>query len=141
MNARVDFSASRRTAAFPLLTDEQIELFRRFSAEWAVGAEDVLFSPGDPTTDFIIVLEGRVAILDDYGRPDERVIVEHGPRSFLGEYNAISGQPTLFTGIARSESRGLKVPIGDLRRLIASESVLSNIILGALLGPSRAADR
>ncbi len=134
MNARIDFSGSRRTAAFPLLTDEQIELFRRFGAERLYEAEAVLFRPGDPTTDFFVVLEGRVAILDDHGRSDERVVVEHGARSFLGEFNAISGQPTLFTGIARSASRVLVVPIADLRRLIASESVLSNIVLGALLG-------
>jgi thioredoxin reductase (NADPH) len=61
------------------------------------------------------------------------VIVEHGPRSFLGEYNAISGQPALFTGIARAAGRAVIVPIADLRMLIATQSTLSNIVLGALL--------
>jgi thioredoxin reductase (NADPH) len=134
LSSRIDFSGSRRTAAFPLLTDEQIELFRRFGTERKLEADEILYRPGDPTTDFAIVLEGRIAILDDYGRPDERVVAEHGPRSFLGEFNAISGQPTLFASIARTPSHVLNVPIGELRRLIASESVLSNIVLGALLG-------
>ena len=62
------------------------------------------------------------------------MIVEHGPRSFLGEFNAISGQPTLFTAIAREAGRALTVPLHDLRTLIASQSTLSNIVLGALLG-------
>jgi thioredoxin reductase (NADPH) len=132
--SQVDFAGGKRSAAFPLLTDEQIELFGRFGNERTFADAEILFRPGDPTTDFIVVIEGRVAILDDYGRPDERVIVEHGPRSFLGEFNAISGQPTLFTGIARAPGRALVVPIQELRTVIASEAVLSNIILGALLG-------
>src|SRR5271170_2600707 len=134
MNAPIDFSGGRRTAAFPLLTDEQIEVFRRFGTERAFGVDEVVFRPGDSTTDFIVVLQGRFAILDDQGRPDERVIVEHGPRSFLGEFNAISGQPTLFTGVARASGRALLVPLHELRALIESQSALSNMVLGALLG-------
>ena len=75
VNARIDFSGSRRTAAFPLLTDEQIALLRRFGAERLYEADAAIFRPGDPTTDFFVVLDGRIAILDDYGRPDERVVV------------------------------------------------------------------
>ena len=132
--SQIDFSGGKRSAAFPLLTDEHIELLRRFGQEQTFEAGDMLFRPGDPTTDFFVVLEGRVAIIDDYGRPDERLIVEHGPRSFLGEFNAISGQPTLFTAVAREAGRALTVPLHDLRTLIASEATLSNVVLGALLG-------
>ena len=134
MGSQIDFAGGKRSAAFPLLTDEQIALFRRFGQERAFAAGEIIFRPGDPTTDFIVVLEGRIAIVDDHGRPDERLIVEHGPRSFLGEFNAISGQPTLFTAIARADGRALTVPLHDLRALIASQSTLSNVVLGALLG-------
>jgi thioredoxin reductase (NADPH) len=131
--SQIDFSGGGRSAAFPLLTEEQIELLRRFGKERAFEAGEILFRPGDPTTEFIVVLEGRVAILDDYGRPDERLIVEHGPRSFLGAFNAISGQPALFTAIAREAGRALTVPLHELRTVITSEAALSNVVLGALL--------
>ncbi len=134
MSERIDFSGGKRSAAFPLLTDEQIDIFREYAEERSFAAGDVLFRPGDPTVEFIVVLEGRLAIVDDFGRPDERVVVEHGPRSFLGEYNAISGQPTLFASFARTDGRALFVPLHDLRTLIASQATLSNMILGALLG-------
>ena len=108
--SQIDF-AGKRSAAFPLLTDEQIELLAALRARSGRSRPDeILFRPGDPTTDFLVVLEGRVAIVDDYGRPDERVIVEHGPRSFLGEFNAISGQPTLFTAVAREAGRAARRP-------------------------------
>jgi len=131
--SQIDFSGGRRSAAFPLLTDEQLDLFRRFGQERAFEAGEILFRPGDPATTFFIVLEGRIAILDDQGRPDERVIIEHGKRSFLGEFNLLSGQPALFTAIGREPGRVLAVPVRELRMLIASEAALSNIILGALL--------
>ena len=130
---RLDFAGGKRSAAFPLLTDEQIELFARYGRERAFEAGEILLHPGDPTTGFIVVLAGRIAVVDDHGRPDERVIAEHGPRSFLGEYNAISGQPTLFTAIARAPGRAVIVPLADLRMLIATQATLSNLILGALL--------
>ena len=132
--SQIDFSGGKRSAAFPLLTDEQIELLARLGSERSFEAGESLFRPGDPTIDFYVLLEGRIAIIDNYARPDERVIVEHGPRSFLGEYNAISGQPTLFTGLARADGRVLVVPLPELRAVIASQASLSNIILGALLG-------
>ncbi len=133
MTSQIDFGGGKRSAAFPLLTDEQVELLRRFGQERTFEAGEILFRPGEPTTDFFVVLDGRVAIIDDHGRPDERLIVEHGARSFLGEFNAISGQPTLFTCVAREAGRVLIVPLHDLRTLIASEATLSNVVLGALL--------
>jgi thioredoxin reductase (NADPH) len=131
--SQIDFGGGKRSTAFPLLTDEQIELVGRLGQERTFEDGEIIFSPGDPTTEFRVVLEGRIAILDDHGRPDERLIVEHGPRSFLGEFNAISGQPPLLTAIAREAGRLLAVPLQELRALIASEASLSNVILGALL--------
>ena len=131
--SQIDFSGNERSAASPLLTEAHIELLRRFGEEQTFEAGDVLFRPGDPTTHFLVVLEGRVAILDDHGRPDERLIIEHGPRGFAGEFNMISGQPALLTAVARESGRLLAVPLHDLRTLIASEAALSNVILGALL--------
>ncbi|HEY5058250.1 MAG TPA: FAD-dependent oxidoreductase [Gaiellaceae bacterium] len=132
--SQIDFSGGSRSAAFPLLTEEQLALLRRFGEEQPFAAGEILFRPGDPTTHFIVILEGCIAIVDDYDRPDERLIVEHGAGGFLGEFNAISGQPTLFTGIAREAGRALTVPLNELRTLISSEAALSNVLLGAFLG-------
>jgi thioredoxin reductase (NADPH) len=133
MSQSIDFSGGKRSAAVPDLTEEQIELLARFGDERAFAAGEILFRPGDPTTEFIVVLAGRIAIVDAHGRPDERVIVEQGPRRFLGEFNVLSGQPTLFTGVALEAGRVLVLSLDDLHTLIAGQSALSNILLGALL--------
>jgi len=45
----------------------------------------VLFADGDQTYDLIVVLEGRVEVVEDYGTRHEQLIVAYGPRQFVGE--------------------------------------------------------
>jgi thioredoxin reductase (NADPH) len=133
MSQHIDFSGDQQSTAFPELAEEQIELLRRFGHERPYEEGEILFRPGDPTVAFIVVLEGRIDVVDDYGRPDESVVVEQGPRRFIGEYNVLTGQPYLFTGIAREAGRVLDVPLRELRTLLAGQSALGNIVLTALL--------
>ena len=133
MAQSVEFSGGTLSAASPLLTEEQIELLRGYGSERSFAAGEVLFRPGDPLTSFIVVLEGRVAIVDDHGRSDERSVIEYRAGGFLGEFNVFSGRPSLFTAIAREAGRALFVPIADLRTLVGSQSALSNLVLGAFL--------
>jgi hypothetical protein len=65
--------------AFPALSDEQIGAFRRFGVERAVDGGEVLYRRQDPHFAMYVVLEGRVAIIDDYGGAQERVLLEYGP--------------------------------------------------------------
>jgi thioredoxin reductase (NADPH) len=129
----IDFSEDPRTAAFPDLSDSQLEMLYRVGAERVVEAGDVLFRPGETNYDFIVVLEGRVAVVDDFGSAGESVVVEHGPRSFLGEYNLLAGLPPLFTAVVRESGRVLVVPLAGLRAVIGNEPSLSEIILRAFL--------
>ncbi len=133
MTARIEFSGGTLSALTPELSDDQIELLRGYGTEQPFEAGEMLFRPGEPTTSFIVVLEGRVAIVDDYGRSDERQVIEYGPRGFLGEMNVLSGRPALFTAVGREAGRVLLVPVADLRALVGSQSNLSNLVLGAFL--------
>ena len=133
MTARIEFSGGTLSALTPELSDDQIELLRGYGTEQPFEAGEMLFRPGEPTTSFIVVLEGRVGIVDDYGRSDERQVIEYGPRGFLGEMNVLSGRPALFTAVGREAGRVLLVPVADLRALVGSQSNLSNLVLGAFL--------
>jgi hypothetical protein len=52
-----------------------------------------------------VVLEGRVAIIDDYGGAQERVLVEYGPGGFVGEYNVLTGQASYMSAVAAERTR------------------------------------
>ena len=64
----------------PLLGESQLATLRRCGDESGVRRGDLLFSEGDRSYDLIVLLEGKVDIVDQYGRPEEQVIISYGPR-------------------------------------------------------------
>jgi len=119
--------------AFPRLSDEQLAVVSRYGEERTLEAGAILFREGEPTCDFYVVIEGLVAVVDDLGSPRERVVVEHGPGHFVGEYSLLAGTSALFSAIAREPSRVIAVSGAGFRRIIDDEPMLSELILRAFL--------
>jgi thioredoxin reductase (NADPH) len=114
------------------LTDEQIAVLRRHGSERDVAAGEVLWRPGDPTYDFIVVLSGVVEVVG--GTPDQPVvIVAHGARRFVGELNMITGQRVMLTARVRDAGRVLAVSGEELRRVLATEGELADIIMTSFI--------
>jgi thioredoxin reductase (NADPH) len=120
-------------AAFPDLTDEQIDAIRRFGCERTVDAGGVLFRHKETDVPFLVVLGGRVSIVEDFGGTRESVVIEHGPRRFVGAYYVLSGEAAYFTAVASERTRLIEVQPDKLRTLIATDEALSELILRAFL--------
>jgi len=120
-------------AAFPRLGGERIEAFRRFGTERAAAAGEALYRRHDPHPALYVILEGRVRIIDDFGGPHERGIVEYGPGVFVGEYNQLTGEAAYLSAVAVAPARLIEVQQGRLQELMAQEETLSELILRALL--------
>jgi thioredoxin reductase (NADPH) len=97
----------------------------------AVG--DVLFADGDCTYDLIVVLEGCVDVVEQYGRPDSDVIVTYGRLEFVGEMGLLTGQRVFLTGLAAAPGRVLRIPVEQVRAIMAEEPDLSELILRSFL--------
>jgi thioredoxin reductase (NADPH) len=117
----------------PVLDDDQLAVLRRYGAERNVAAGDVLFADGDETYDLIVLLTGTADIVQGYGHPGSSVVVSYGPSEFLGEIGILTGQRAFLTAIATSAGQVLAVPVAQLRRVIAQEPALSDLILRTLL--------
>jgi thioredoxin reductase (NADPH) len=126
-------TADDLAVAFPPLGGEQIEAFRRFGAERAAAAGEVLYGRQDPQPALYVILEGRVRVCDDFGGAHERGIVEYGPGVFVGEYNQLTGQAAYLSAVAITPARLIEVQQARLRELMACEETLSELILRALL--------
>jgi thioredoxin reductase (NADPH) len=133
VNAPEWATAEDVAVAFPPLGAEQIEAFRRFGVERMVAAGEVLYRRQDPHFAMYVILEGRVAIIDDFGGAHERVLVEYGPGGFVGEYNLLTGQASYMSAVAAEPTRLVEIKPGRLRELMAQEERLSELILRALL--------
>ncbi|MER5460108.1 FAD-dependent oxidoreductase [Streptomyces sp. NPDC002668] len=129
----VPFETPDRHGAFPRLTPEQIEFLSRHGERRPVEAGEVLFQEGRPCGEFLVILSGSVVILDSYGTPDEHIIGVHGPGRFLGELGLLQGQAAFSTARVRDSGEVLAIPVDRLRRLVAEDPVIGDVILRAYL--------
>jgi thioredoxin reductase (NADPH) len=70
----------------------------------------VLFREGADSSELFVILQGRVAIVEGYGGPEERVIGVHGPGRFLGELNLLTGQASFTTAVVTGPGEVHAVP-------------------------------
>jgi len=81
--------------ASPLLSSSQLAALAEVGEERSAAAGELLYRVGDRSYPFIAILEGEVAIVDAAGNE----LVRHGPSSFLGELNLLSGQTVFVCGV------------------------------------------
>jgi thioredoxin reductase (NADPH) len=117
----------------PVLDAAQLEVLGSYGTEHAVSAGDVLFAEGDETYDLIVVLEGEAQIVANAGQPAETVIATYGPGGFLGEISLLTGQRAFLAALARTAGRVLRVPVAQVREVMAQEPVLSELLLRTFL--------
>ncbi len=117
----------------PVLDVAQLEVLRRYGSEHDMAAGDVLFADGDVTYDLIVVLAGEARIIERRGQPAETVIAAHGRSQFLGEIGLLTGQRAYLSAVAATAGRVLRVPVEQVRVIMAQEPGLSELILRTFL--------
>ncbi len=117
----------------PLLGELQLATLRRYGDESEMARGELLFAEGDQGYDLIVLLEGKVDIVDHYGKPEEQVLISYGPREFLGEKGLLTGQRVFLTAVATEPGRVLRVPVEQVRTIMAEEADLSDYLLRAFL--------
>jgi thioredoxin reductase (NADPH) len=99
-------------AALPALrlTEEQIGLLRREGEARPVAAGEVLFREGDRGYDFIVILAGRVAVVD-HQAGKERQLAAGGRGDFVAELNLLTGERLFTTAVVTEPGEVLVVPV------------------------------
>ncbi len=118
--------------AFPTLNDTQIQTLESYGEVWQTKERQLLFEVGDPTYRFIVILSGKVAVVERLG-DEENVVAESGANSFLGELNMLTNQAVYLTAVVREAGEVIAITPAALRDIIATEPELSDLILGAFI--------
>jgi thioredoxin reductase (NADPH) len=119
-------------AAFPRLTEAQFARLTSFGAPETVEAGEVLYGPGDPTYDLIVMEDATVEILQPATRDAaEESLVRFGPGAFLGELNLLTGQAVYLIARVVENGRVHRIAPASFRRLMAEDPELSDILLEA----------
>jgi thioredoxin reductase (NADPH) len=77
---------------FPKLTEQQLALLRPLGRVREVEVDEVLFSDGDADYDPMVVLTGRVSVLEG-GGDRARVLVDRRAGDLMVELNLFTGEP------------------------------------------------
>jgi thioredoxin reductase (NADPH) len=118
--------------AYPRLEEYQLVELTAVGRRRAVGRGETLQRAGEIADEFLVVLEGRVVVVQDTGS-ERRVIAVHGPGRFLGELGLLIGQPLFLTSVTEDACQVLVVPIDELRELVSRDPTLADLILRAFL--------
>jgi thioredoxin reductase (NADPH) len=96
--------------AFPRLSDLQVRALAAHGERRRTEPGDVLYRQGEECRELLVIVAGKVAVVEEYGR-QERVIAVHGPGRFLGEVNLFIGRVAFLTAVVREAGEVLAVPV------------------------------
>jgi thioredoxin reductase (NADPH) len=119
--------------AYPRLSEAQIAALAAQGRPRSTQPEEVLFREGDRDCDFFVVVAGRVASVEGYGTPEQRVIAVHGRGRFLGELSLLTGEGCYYSAVALDAGQVIAVPVDRLRELVVGDPALGDLVLRAYL--------
>jgi len=118
--------------ASPTLTRGQIEFLRRYGETKRTEVGQVLIRAGDISSDFIVVLEGEVEVIDNFaGEARTMGVLRAG--LFGGELNMLTGQALYLSFVVSQGGKVLAIPREQLKEVVTEDPTLSDIILKAFL--------
>src|SRR5215469_8347592 len=113
------------------LTEEQIGLLRREGQVRRVATGEVLFREGDRGYDFIVILSGRVAIVDHQAKT-ERELATGGHGQFVAELSLLTGERLFTTAVVTEPGEVLAVPVDRLHAVISQDQGLGQWVIRTL---------
>ncbi|MGW2689221.1 FAD-dependent oxidoreductase [Streptomyces sp. NPDC001414] len=119
--------------AYPRLTEDQTARLAAHGQRRTTAPNDVLIREGERCETFFVVLSGTVAVVEDHGTPEERVLRVHGPGRFIGELGLLYGQVAFYSAVTREAGEVLLVPLDQLRHLVSQDATLADVVLRACL--------
>ena len=98
-----------------------------------MAAGTVLFSRGERSVDFFLVLEGSVEIFDTDASGKNNVFTVHRARQFTGELDLFNGRKILVGGRTGEDSEILRVPRNRFQKMVSGESDIGELVMRAFI--------
>jgi thioredoxin reductase (NADPH) len=120
-------------AAFPHLGEDVLPVLAAAGERRPLVTGEILYRAGDPSSDFYAILRGRVAIIDGFGSPAERVIGVHTDRRFVGELNLVTGQPAYYTAVVWGAGEAIALSRDELQAVVSANQQLGDVLVNAFI--------
>ncbi len=123
----------RPEQTFPVLKPATLARIGTYGAEEIVPQDAYLYRRGQRGIDFFVVLEGHLNILDEQPGRDTRIVAGIGPGQFAGEISFLSERESLVCNQAAVETRVIRVPRAQFRRMMSAEPEVAEIVTRAFI--------
>jgi thioredoxin reductase (NADPH) len=117
---------------FPTLSAAQLERLARLGHCRRVEKGELLFDQGSATPEFFVVVSGEMEIVQPADGREVPITVHH-PGEFTGEVNMLSGRRSLVRARMSAAGEVLVITPEVLRRLVQSDTELSEIFMRAFI--------
>ncbi len=117
-------------AAFPFFDDELMNATAGIGDEVIFKKGDVLIQQGEKDFPFYVIKEGEVRIVETVD-DRENLITKHGPHSFTGDVDMLTGRSAVISAIANGPTVAYKLCAGRTRELLNECPKLSDLLLNA----------
>ena len=128
-NAEASLGSVSVPLSSAILSSTQLATLAEHGEERTAEAGEALFAVGDRRYPLVAIIEGDASVVDING--DE--VVRHGPSGFIGEMNMLTGQTTYLGAVATSPLRYIAVEREEVRRLLAEDGSLANLLLATFI--------
>jgi thioredoxin reductase (NADPH) len=122
-----------RDEAFPRLGEEFLAVLDAAGERRALSDGEVLYRAGDRSSEFFVVLRGRVALVDGFGSPAARTLGVLDERRFVGELNLMIGQPAYLAAVVREAGEAIALTRDELTAVIAANQEVGDLLLSAFM--------
>jgi thioredoxin reductase (NADPH) len=122
----------RRAQMFPRLTDAQMARVAAQGRRRAVRSGEILFEQGEIHRHLFVVISGRIDVMQSTIE-GERSTATHESGQFSGEFDMLTGRPSLHRGRAGSDGEVIELGYDQVRKLVQADSELSEIFMRAFI--------
>jgi CRP-like cAMP-binding protein len=116
----------QKIRVFQGLTVEQAALLIQICRPRNFEATTQVFEAGDPSTDMLVLVQGKMKVLSKTGQE----LAEVEPGSSTGEMGVFTGQPRAATIVSAVKSMALVIDKASLRNLLDREPAIKAQVLG-----------
>lgn len=133
-NTDVPITLSSAAAArmFPHLTPAQIARIRTHGRVRRMQAGEVLFSAGEATAPFLVVIEGSLEMVR-HAMTETQLVTVYEPGQFTGDVSLLSGRRSLLEARAREAGEVIELSRSALLALVQTDAEISEIIVRAFI--------
>ena len=123
-------TASIADVAFPKLNNEQMSSVRRIGDFVSFSIDEELIRQGQKDYPFFVLESGEVRIVEKCG-DNEKLIAQHGSRSFTGDVDMLTGRSAVISAIASGPVEAYRLCAPRLRKLLGACPAMSDMLLEA----------